>query len=874
MLLGIDTETRLIGKGQVIPPLVCAQFGTLMEDGEIFAWIVERAQPDYKKQIVEILSDPTVTMVFHNAAYDLSVFAKEIPETMPLIWKALDEGRVKDTMIREMLFNLTAYGDIENVELNGVVSRAEYSLMALLLKYAGIDRSALKEGEDSVRVNYESVESLLLKDWPTDFVEYALNDPKDTLKVYFEQAVAGQKLFDRIGYDPFVTEDFRVRAHFALQLMTNHGNKLDRQKVEAVAKEFDALYNDPELVRPLVLSSFIEAYADANGENVTNDLMREAIAAFDALLPDDQPQWIGTGIVIPAVPAKPYKTGQKEHLADCVYNKESENYCGKTGKDCNCPLKMVGAQKECGSDKTLHRLIWKAALKNPCIEVWASESLVSSLKEQKLFESFIDGSRVIDQQAVIAYAKEQGTEEWKSAANSELPDGWRVTCNEEWSATFASLHPILEKNHIRSEYEKIITSYLPGLYWNNDYLNCPDILPGQTDRLAGKEPADIVHSCFRPLKLTGRTSSYANTRGKGKNKIYMFPSMNGQQVDPRIRPCIIPRDGYLLGSIDYAGMELGTAAQKCIDLFGFSVLGDVINSGRDAHTYLGMYIAQELDGWFAGLSEGLEPDDMYDLFIGMKKNNDPCPSPDFGLTWKITGHKDRQPLISDFYAHFRKFAKPTGLGYPGGLGPKTFVSYAKATYGVVVDLETAYKLRDIWKLAFPEMALYLDYISNRCFDPVFAPETSVDKDGKEYKRKFYFYDTPLGMHRAKTDFCACANGMALQSTSAEGALLAVQEIQREIFSGEPSILADVDGVPMVRPTIFIHDEIFFEIRDDDFLTARVERMREIMKECMEIFTPDVKAGTEACLMKAWSKKAFEYRVDGQLRTYEEAPKKD
>jgi hypothetical protein len=50
-------------------------------------------------------------------------------------------------------------------------------------------------------------------------------------------------------------------------------------------------------------------------------------------------------------------------------------------------------------------------------------------------------------------------------------------------------------------------------------------------------------------------------------------------------------------------------------------------------------------------------------------------------------------------------------------------------------------------------------------------------------------------------------------------------------------------------------------------------MREIMKQCMEVITPDVKAGTEACIMKAWSKKAFEYRVDGKLRPYEEAPKK-
>jgi hypothetical protein len=319
---------------------------------------------------------------------------------------------------------------------------------------------------------------------------------------------------------------------------------------------------------------------------------------------------------------------------------------------------------------------------------------------------------------------------------------------------------------------------------------------------------------------------------------------------------------------DYNGMELGTTAQKCIDLFGFSVLADVINAGRDAHSYLGMYIAQELDPWFRERTQGMETLDMYDFFLSLKDDGDDSCSDVFAQTFRDTGH-DEKPLMSNFYAHFRKFAKPTGLGYPGGLGPKTFVSYAKASYGVTVDLDTAYRLRDIWKIAFPEMALYLDYVSKRCFDRDHRPEIAEDAEGKKYKKTFYSYDTPLGMHRAKTDFCACANGMALQSASAEGALLAVSEIQREIFSGMESILADVDGEYKVRPTIFIHDEILGEIKDDEFLTERIEYMQKIMKDCMEVITPDVKAGTEAAIMNRWSKAAFTYYVDGALRPYEE-----
>ena len=237
--------------------------------------------------------------------------------------------------------------------------------------------------------------------------------------------------------------------------------------------------------------------------------------------------------------------------------------------------------------------------------------------------------------------------------------------------------------------------------------------------------------------------------------------------------------------------------------------------------------------------------------------------------WERIGHEGAATW-TDFFKYYRTFAKPTGLGYPGGLGPKTFVAYSKASFGVEVDMETAYKLRDIWKDTFPEMRKYLDYTGKQSFDPNHMPEIAENKEGEKYKRKFYCYDTPLGLHRAKCDFCACANGRGLQSPSAEGALLALQEIQEAIYCGSDPLLSDKDGVPGIRPTIFIHDEIFGEIRDDEFLTDRMARMSEIMVDCMRIITPDVVAATEESLMYRWSKAAFEYRVDGELRPYEEA----
>ncbi len=859
-LIAYDSETRLIGKTQVVPDFICAQFAVLDEDGKAFAWMRSRNCPDYKEQLKSMIEDPDIHIVCHNAAFDLAVLAKELPETVPFIWKALDEERVHDTMIREMLYNLTATGDIDTIELNGVKTRAEYSLAALEKKYLGIDRTAEKEDSDSMRMNYETVMDMPMDEWPEEFIKYGEEDPEGTLLVFLEQEVAREKLVDRTGNDPFVTEGFRVRVHFALQMMTATGNKMDTERVLEVAEEFDTLYNDPKLVKPLVLSTFISEYAKANGEKITKEFIAEALEVFDDLDEKEQKKWIGKGIVIPAKEPTPFKNGAKEHTKDCYGHKEHPDYSGKTVKDCNCPAKMKGGQPEKGSNKALWAYIWKAGLDNPLMEVWASDSLIAKLKEEGSFEDFIERGRVIKQDEVSTLME----------SPEGLPEGWRVSVDKEWLASFAILDPLLELLAERRNYAKIITSYLPGLFWAEGMENCPAILEGESSKLGGKVPAEVVHSCFRPLKRTGRTSSYANKRGKGKNELYTFPSMNGQQVDPRIRQCVVPREGYKLFSIDFSAMELGTAAQTCHSLFGYSVLGDLINEGKDVHAYLGCHIARELDEWFGELVATCSSGEVYDLFLEFKKDETPCDSEQFASTFKEMGKEDA-PTLADFFAYYRKFAKPTGLGYPGGLGPKTFVSYAKATYGVTVDLDTASTLRDIWKATFPEMAEYLVHVSKRCFDPDHAPEMTEDADGNKKKRQFYCYDTPLGMHRARTDFCACANGQALQSISAEGALLGTCEIMRGIFAGTDEVLRDdEDGTANVRPTIFIHDELFGEIRDDERLTERIEHMQSILKECMEIITPDVRASTEACIMNRWSKGAFPYYVDGVLRPYEEA----
>ena len=819
--VGWDTETDRIGINAIVPDLICSTWYDLATGAnEIRHWSPRDA---HAAVLLRDFSDPNCHIVGHNTAYDTLVACKYDINLFDAVWEAYYADRIHDTMIREMLLNLATYGSIDTVTQNGSTKQIGYSLAALVMQYLNEDISADKDDDESVRVNYSMVKDIPLSEWPEEFITYALADPRYTGKVFLEQEIRRQRILKERGFDPLKVEGFRARAHFALGIMTAQGNLLDGERVLKATREFTEMYNDPRLVQPLVKA----------------------------------------GIVVPALPPQPHKGGQKEHLPTCTGHKDHKDYRkGKTVKDCDCPIKMTMAQPEKESVKTLHQYVWDLARRNDTVQAWASEGLVESLRLEGLSDKYLLSGKVIDQSAVRAAVEKEIAEAHATGVSPDsLPDGWRLAVDEEWRASFAVLDPLMELYAERKRIQKIVTSYLPCLYWAEGYDQCPHILEGKEGRLDGKVPATRVHSGFTPLKKTGRCSSRAATKGKGAKALLLYPSWNGQQVDPRTRECVIPEPGNVLFSIDYSAMELGTLAQTCINLFGHSVLADKINAGEDVHAYLGAQIAYELDPWFRGMCGSESMDQRARRFVTFKKAQGPCESPTFPSVYR-KAHKDAPEdkivLFSDFFDHYRKFAKPTDLGYPGGLGPKTFIAYAKATYGVDVDLPTAELLREVWKQAFPEMPEYLNHINKGCEDVNAEPDWVETEDGVFEKRRWYAYTTPFGMHRARCSYTSCANGKGLQSPSAEGALSGLCDVMRDVTIGP---LAG-----FVFPSIFIHDEIFGEIEWYGPLTTKwIEMMQETMVRNMRRITPDVRAGTEACLMLRWSKNAkpvFETDGDG------------
>ena len=232
--ISMDTETNLIGKDAVIPDLICSSFYELGGEGyEVTHW----ADEGHKEYLKSLLSDPDVHLIYHNAAFDLAVMAKYDWSLMPLIWEALEQGRIHDTMFREQLINLTTSGSITMIEQHGIKSAVSYSLDKLVLSYLQIDISAEKDAEDSVRLNFEAMKYKPVEEWPKEFVEYAGKDAEYTGLIFLEQEKRRERVINDTSHDPFNKESHTIASATALYFMTAQGNKLDKEKVKEVTKE-------------------------------------------------------------------------------------------------------------------------------------------------------------------------------------------------------------------------------------------------------------------------------------------------------------------------------------------------------------------------------------------------------------------------------------------------------------------------------------------------------------------------------------------------------------------------------------------------------------------------------------------------------------
>lgn len=371
-----------------------------------------------------------------------------------------------------------------------------------------------------------------------------------------------------------------------------------------------------------------------------------------------------------------------------------------------------------------------------------------------------------------------------------------VSYAEEVQTDLKGLDPIFDEYIDRNEIQKLVTTELPRMR-------------------AGR-----VHPKYNVLVKTSRTSSYGNSK---KDKDPAYPAANIQQIDPRIRNAYVADPGTVLCSIDYDFIELVSAAQKCLTLFGQSVLADRINAGYDPHAYLASALARRLDPEFKWSRDSEE---NYQSFLSMKK------------------------IDPTRFKHWRTFAKPTGLGFPGGLGAKTFVAYAKSTYGVDLIKQTgsmddavalAKTLKTEWLATYPEFEAYFRWVSQECVDLEWS-----DVDDQRYQ-----YVSPYGTLRRNCYYTEATNGAALQTATAEGAKIALFKLAEAMY--DPSLDSCLFG--HCHQVAFIHDEVILQLTLDNYTHERAYEAARLWREGMSEIMTKVKVGAEPALMLRWNKAA-------------------
>lgn len=256
-VLALDTETHLIAPGNPAPRLVCgswagedplcdcgdgcdkcgAEYGGACEPGctgTSKCWgphegiLSREAVLDRFHQWFERAAKGRLTLVFANAPFDLGVLAAEDPRLLPLIFRALERGTIKDIISRMALIDIgrgCLFKDYEtglplrDPETNKVKDRYSLSVISKILRGVTVQKT------DTWRLRYGELDGVPLEQYPPEAKEYPIRDATETLANYLEQEGG-----------PNLHEEARTnQANWALHLMRMWGVRTDPERVEPLA---------------------------------------------------------------------------------------------------------------------------------------------------------------------------------------------------------------------------------------------------------------------------------------------------------------------------------------------------------------------------------------------------------------------------------------------------------------------------------------------------------------------------------------------------------------------------------------------------------------------------------------------------------------
>lgn len=225
-LLSWDCETFLIQPGMLAPKLVCVSYYDGKEKGLLDARdgiaFVER----------HLRSDDT-TFIGHHVVYDFGVLCAERPDFIPLVFRAYEEGRVRDTRLRQQLIdiadgNLEFFPESRAADGEIVRTRTRHGLADLSLRLLG--RELKKEG--TFRLRYHELTDVPLDRWPEEAKTYAIDDAVTTWEVFQKQ--------EKVDPKKLASWELQHRASWALHLMSCWGLRTDGERIKNLRDVLEA----------------------------------------------------------------------------------------------------------------------------------------------------------------------------------------------------------------------------------------------------------------------------------------------------------------------------------------------------------------------------------------------------------------------------------------------------------------------------------------------------------------------------------------------------------------------------------------------------------------------------------------------------------
>ena len=779
--------------------------------------------------------------------FDFVVAANEDPNLLPLIFKALAEGRVVDVLIAQALDAIAGgYLGLDPKTWMTLCNEegkqtGYYSLWNVVKQVLGRDDA--KESS-AWKMSYALLSKYPISRWPPSAVKYTVDDVRNPHEVALVQlgigydvdhewrvvGVASDGFFDKkkcvhclavVESDidsappciPRQREPHRnidclpdqVETAFALELGAVRGIRTDRARVAALREKAQAK-RTAMMIRYKALGFVRHDEKETENQTAVRTAIAKAYGAYGVC-----PRCSGgltcvrcegtgqkRGAVCAVCAGKGVLAGKidKALLVPCRGAKERGRFRGCAGSECTA---CAGTRQVVGP--------W-----NP-VTCWMSEG-------------GCDGTGLDVRTAPTLHTITTPT---------GLISISRDTLSESGDD---DLHDYGE-----SEHDKILDTYLPFLEQGID----------------------------RPINLSPNPV-LETLRASYSGLIQLLPTRGG------VRECIVAGEDEDFCSVDYAALELVTVSQLCLWLLGYSRQAEVINATRDP----GM-----LHTSFGARMIGISVEEMKALIkakdVRAKNTRQAAKVGNFTF-WG--GGGIATTVITNRAKAKGSTKAPDGFEYSGvrfcilldgadRCGERKVMEWGKGDRARAIPptclrcLKVVQSvLRPAWYKEWPESQPYFDKIQ----------EMTGTTDGRRgtlncLGRKFWHFDraegfkrldpAPIGIvvTRGGVKFTDAANG-GFQTLAALGAKYALRKVTREAYLDRDS--------PMygIKPIFFAHDEIVSTMKRWQSAKA-APRKALVMREAMREFVPDVFVGADPALSKYLSKDAETvYDENGELVRWE------